>query len=567
MRKIWCLPGWIGPGRRGARGVRRATPEMFRLSCRWVSLHAHVRSAWFALWLSPMNLASLTARAQTLTRMPVEHARLQVQELRRQANVIGVGADFDQALRRLFADRFELVTQKTPTRLDPAHNLAAGGVRGGALQFHALRQAPSADGSAPKVDVGMLTASIPGLSTSTPLPVTLAQQFPPLAAAAMRQARLALAGELQQVSVRMPDGSRGTLLDKLHATAGLNEAQKTRLLDVLAEIHRGYQTAGAALAGTPGGAGYQDVNWKHTRLELDRVLDVARAAKLTPQQTESALFSSAFSDAVKTPGNFIVHNVHGAQAALHVLGRQTPRFSAEQLTDVTKTILEHQIGPPRFMACVGVGGPLRNAGVDSAVIGGITDKIAHPLNAKHQTPDGSQLAFTAVEKAALAKIGVTAWTVPQPGSRHEAVSRAVIDADSLVNYACPDGWAKLAALHGPGAPPFLQEPRLEHALTSQDPRHASARRSYDDALSVISDAAKPVYRQGLLRTEQALQRVEQDLVRWVARQPKKDVPLTKDGKVPYLTGDLDYTNGRQLAFATRLRDEAVRLLRQQEGIG
>jgi hypothetical protein len=49
-------------------------------------------------------------------------------------------------------------------------------------------------------------------------------------------------------------------------------------------------------------------------------------------------------------------------------------------------------------------------------------------------------------------------------------------------------------------------------------------------------------------------------------QPARNVPRTKDGKVPYLDGKLDYGNVQQVAFARRLRDEAVRLLRQQEAL-
>lgn len=47
---------------------------------------------------------------------------------------------------------------------------------------------------------------------------------------------------------------------------------------------------------------------------------------------------------------------------------------------------------------------------------------------------------------------------------------------------------------------------------------------------------------------------------------QRDVPKTKDGKVPYLDGALDYGNPQQVMFARRLRDEAVRLLREQEAL-
>jgi hypothetical protein len=42
------------------------------------------------------------------------------------------------------------------------------------------------------------------------------------------------------------------------------------------------------------------------------------------------------------------------------------------------------------------------------------------------------------------------------------------------------------------------------------------------------------------------------------------VPRTVDGKIPYLDGNLDYSNPQQVAFAVRLREKAVDLLRQAE---
>ncbi len=277
------------------------------------------------------------------------------------------------------------------------------------------------------------------------------------------------------------------------------------------------------------------------------------------------MLASAMSDAVKTPANFIVHNVHGAQAAKRVLERMN--LGADVVEDVVKAVLEHQIGPPRFMAFVGVAMGLKGAGVDSALVGSITAKIADPLNDKNLTADKSQIAFSPDEKAALEKIGVLAWTVPHEGSRHYAAARAVIDADSLVNYACPDGWAKLAALHGPDQPLALREPLLIDGLVSLEPGVASARSSFRDARSVISPDVLPLYDRGLARTEQAVKRVMSQLERWAQGQPPGTTAHTADGKFPYLDGKLDYTDPKQMMFARRLRDEGVRLLRQEELIG
>ncbi|MBM4280079.1 MAG: hypothetical protein FJ137_04785 [Deltaproteobacteria bacterium] len=526
-----------------------------------------------------MNLGELQGRAQALRQRPLTaDTRAALEVLRNDALGAGpaVAAALDRHLQALFVDVYGgrapppvAVTNAGPAR--GAQGLTHGGARGSALQFFALQAAP---GSAPPHTAGALaaqspaqraaqiTARLPTLQTTTPLPVPLATQFPPLSPTEQQAARRAIEAELSSVRTR----GGGDLLGKLQQRPGLSAAQKERVLDVLAAVKAGYARVGAALAGKPGGAAYQDVNWKHTRLELDRVLDVATAMKLSPAETETALLASFVSDAVKTPANFLVHNVHGAQAAVHLLARLSPAPTTDLIEDVVKATLEHQIGPPGFMANVALRNALKGAGVDGALVASITAKVASPLDPAHQTADRTQLSFSRDEAAALAKVGVAAWTVPHEGSRHHRASRAVIDADSLVNYACPDGWAKLAALHGPDQPVFLQEPRLVDGLLSERPEHASALKSYRDALGVVSDDSRALYTGGLQRTKQARERVQKELERWVSGQPPRSVPRTKDGKVPYLDGALDYGNATQVAFARRLRDEAVRLLRQQEAL-
>jgi hypothetical protein len=479
---------------------------------------------------------------------PTAEVRTKLEELRSEAAQSGVGAAFDRHLRVLFADVFGTAPMPAVRKHgDVAAGFGGRAGAGAALQFHQLH---------------MQQKPMVGLNTTTPPPVSKEKQFA-MQPADVRRVRADMEAELSNVRVNV-GGKRISMLDRLRDVPGFSKTQSDRLLDVVAQVKHGYSVVGAAVGDGVGGPAYQEVNWKHTRLEMMRVLDVAAAAGLTPAQTEVALLASAFSDAVKTPGNFLVHNVHGAQAAKYALQRMQPPLNKDMIDDVVRVTLEHQIGPPNFMANVVLRGALTGAKVDSALIASITDKVAHPLDKTNHTPDGTQLSFTAAEHAALAQVGIEAWTVPHAGSRHYAASRAVIDGDSLVNYACPDGWAKLAALHGPGQPPFLQEPLLRDALTSTHPMHASAVKSFHDARSVVSDATKPLYDQGLRRTEMAITRVEQQLTRWVQMQPQ--VPKTKDGKIPYLTGALDYHNAPQVMFAQRLRDEAVRLLRNEEAL-
>lgn len=502
-----------------------------------------------------MNLASLTTQVQILRRQPMTVAtrpqiESQLQRLREDAAKIGAGPQLDATLRTLFADVYggKPMPPVHVTFAGTAHSASFGGSKGSALQFHALQA----------------QRSIPGLKATTEPSVPIDVQFAPLSAADKKAARAALEKELGELRLPSPSGKRETSLDRIKNAPNLSAEQKERLLDVLAEVKHAYAKVGEQLGAEPGGRAYQDVNWKHTRIEVVRVLAVISAGKLNPHEAETALLASVLSDAVKTPENFIVHNVHGAQAAQMVLSRLLPPPSNELVEDVVKATLEHQVGPPKFMAYVALGGALRNAGVEGALVATITAKVADPFNPKLLTGDKTQLAFTAAEKEALAKVGVTAWTVPHEGSRHYKASRAVIDGDSLVNYSCPDGWAKLAALHGPGQPAFLQEPMWKDALLSMDPQHASALKSFHDAQSVVSPSSRAMYDRGLQRTKQAIDRVEEGLKRWVKMQPQKDIPRMKDGRIPYFDGPLSYPDGRQVAFATRLRDEAVRLLREQE---
>jgi hypothetical protein len=502
-------------------------------------------------------VAALEARAVALSLALAGSAgasavdrRSAVDDLQRAASADGLAGPalqgFHQRLQQLFPDVFVDATRYSGPE--------KGAV---AARFGGVGDAVGKQFSTGTSDAGAIVGARLGtLLSSTAPPAPLAVLFPPRGSAKAAAARQAMMTDLAGVPVRGADGASSTLLDKLQRHPGLSPTQHRRILDVVATIKAGYDNAEAAMPKPPG---YQQVNWKHTRLELDRVLDVAIAHGLSPKDTESAILASAFSDSVKAPSNFIAHNVHGAQAALYVLSRSVPALSADQLEDVTRAILEHQVGPPGFMGQVAMRGILKAKGADAAVVDSIASKIARPFDHQH---DGA-VVFSADEHRALATVGVPAWTVPGTG-RHQAIARAVIDADSLVNYACPDGWAKLAALHGPDQPVFLQEPLLRHALTSLAPGHASARKSFDDARAVVSDAARPLYDQGLARTEAAVARVELALQRWVVALPATEVPVGAGGGVPYLSAPLNYSDAVEVDFARRLRDEAVRLLRAEE---
>jgi hypothetical protein len=500
---------------------------------------------------APRNLADLTHRAREIRRHPITHqSRAELETLRSEAAHGGVAAAFDATLTALFRDVYggkPPPTQSITSMGGVPFSAGAGGKKGSpALSFHGMRE-PAAIAKA-------LTSRLPELKTITPTPVPLDAQFKPLSGFEKREAREALTAELSAIPVKGSSGERVTLLEKLQG-AGLDSE---RLLDVLAQVKVGYERVSVGTGNKP--LGYQTTNWKHTRLEVDRALDAARLGGLTPHETEVALLASFLSDSVKAPSNFLVHNVHGAQAAVMVLSRLVPPPSAEMIEDVVKATLEHQIGPPGFMGNVAMRGALNGAHVDKELVDSICAKVSKPF--ENVTEDKTQIAFTDPEKRALEKIGIFAWTVPHEGSRHYKAARAVIDADSLVNYSCPDGWAKLAELHGPGQPPFLQEPRFVDGLLSELPQHASAYKSFVDARAVVSPGSLAMYDGGRARTLEAIDRVMTKLTAWAEAQP--NVPKNADGTIPYLDGPLDYSMPTQVDFARSLREVGAKMLREEE---
>ena len=458
--------------------------------------------------------------------------------------------------------------------------------------------------------------------------------FPPPADLAASVA--ALKADLGQV----PASGGGTVLDKLQRHPLLSPEQKTRVLSALAETRDAFLAKVETPASESGPTDYQIVNWQHTRAEIDFVMTSARVNDLDPQQTEDALLASIFSDSVKTPKNFITHNLDGAKAAAEVL----PRYfdvhrgaDLRRLEGIVRAIEEHQIGPPSFMgniiargmmtgqlsaalagrddgaavmdkvgnpfalaperrqalaaqladpnaAAVDVNGAsvtltapeastLRAALGQAAARDSAANKIANPFeHATHVSPEEHGVAFSEAELEVLSTIGVQRWAVPDPDSPHHAASRAVIDGDSLVNYATPEGFAKIVAIRGPATGPFFTDARIEDSLQS-------ARQSFDDAYTAMTPKAQRVADRQKAKTEATVQAVMKDLRSWLSTQD--NLPLNEDGSVPFLDADLSYppnNDAEQLAslsplqqqqfeLAGRIRNKAVELLKAAHAEG
>ncbi|MBI2378263.1 MAG: hypothetical protein HYV07_29955 [Deltaproteobacteria bacterium] len=398
----------------------------------------------------------------------------------------------------------------------------------------------------------------------------LAGQFPAPEDPARSLAELK--ADLRDVPVRLPNGKVGDVFSKLSADKSLSKAQKDRIFAALAEVRDNYMRLEDAIAPGEKNKGYQVVNWKHTRGEIDQVLEASKLAKLSPRETEDALLASIFSDAVKTPQNFITHNVDGAFAAAEVLSRHfDPKRDLARIEGIVAAVKEHQIGPPAFMSMILTGMLRGKLGKDAtptelALVTSIGKKVANPFDEANLTTDKSKIAFSGAELEKLALVGVKEWNVPHQGSSHYGASRAVIDGDSLINYASPDGWAKIVAIRGPETGPFFEDKTVFDSA-------GSAMQSYNDATSVMSDAAKPLAKQGLARTQTALDRVKTKMEAFFASKGDS-IPKNSDGTIAFWNAPLKYPKPdaplsareqQQLSFAKQIREEVVRLLRAEQG--
>jgi len=387
----------------------------------------------------------------------------------------------------------------------------------------------------------------------------------------MRYSLRALRDDLLEVRVLSLQGEVTDIHAKLLAEPILRPAQKQRILRVLAEVRDHYLRIDASFPADHRDRGYQMVNWKHTRAEIDQVLEAARLASLGPSQTEDALLGSIFSDAVKVPGNFIVHNIDGSAAAAHVLARYFEASVGRNLgriAAIATIIREHQVSPPGFMATIvrtlADKATKDQGGYDAAVMAGLTAKIARPFAAPVVFDEGALIDFTPAERALLAVLGVEEWRVPHPSTPWYKPSRAVIDGDCLINYACPDGWAKIAAIRGPDTQPFFEDPTIFDSLHT-------AKQSYDDALSVMSEPALPLAEAGLTRTRGAIRNVRDRMRVWLAAQPW--LPANPDGTVSFWNAPLKYPSKGPLSkleedqfrFAKQIRAKVVELLREEQG--
>jgi hypothetical protein len=317
----------------------------------------------------------------------------------------------------------------------------------------------------------------------------------------------ALRAEVGASLVRTTRAEARPIADRLAAT-GLADADARVVLDLLVELRLAWTTRSSDVAD----AGYDDLNWRHTCGELAQLLELAQTMRLPASVVVDAALASLLSDAAKLRGNFLTHHIDGALAAFVVLPRVLAADTAagqRRIAGICQAILEHQVGPPRFMAIMvrlAILAALRAGGVVvdeavSALVDGLRDKIADPMNPAHvvRAADGTGvLKVSADEAALLARVQLPAWYVPHPLTPWFQASSTVIDADSLVNYATPDGVGKIVAICGPGTP--FQDATVFHSMFS-------CGASFVDAVSVMSDEAMSSVEQGLKGTRAVIDHV------------------------------------------------------------
>ncbi len=407
--------------------------------------------------------------------------------------------------------------------------------------------------------------------------------------------------EVSNFLVRTTRDDPTPLAEKL-LSSGLSTVHASTVLKLLVELRHAWTSRSHDSAD----AGYDDVNWRHACGELAQVLDIAHDAGLGDDATADAALCSLLSDCAKLRGNFLTHHVDGAVAAFLLLPRVLPADTPKErqrIVGICQAILEHQVGPPRFMAAMckmGIAAVLNKMGASvdenlnlagglstaAAVLDGLHTKIADPMNPAHVERQGEgygALRLTRDERALLKLIDLPDWYVPHPLTPWFVVSSAVIDADSLVNYVTADGVGKIVAICGPGTP--FQDATVFHSIFS-------CGASFVDAVSVMSDVAMGSVQQGLGRTRTVIEKVRegvsrelgrgilafpQDLFDRVVGEENVDLSVLKlrrlrglavvevgatPNRLPYWSIPLDYkTPGPSVEIAKLLRRKVADLLR------
>jgi hypothetical protein len=326
----------------------------------------------------------------------------------------------------------------------------------------------------------------------------------------------ALHEEASNFPVRTTGEAASTLAARLE-TSGLSADRAAIVFALLVELRYAWKHRAADALD----AGYDDLNWRHTCGELAQLVELTAGQRLDPDVVVDAALASLLSDSAKLRGNFLTHHIDGALAAMSVLPRVLPTATPrdrQRIVGICQAILEHQVGPPRFMASMvhlAVSSIAKHLGIDlddiTPVLDGLYAKIADPMNPEHveRHAEGYGILRTTRDERALLKlVDLHDWYVPHPLTPWFAASSLVIDADSLVNYVTADGVGKIVAICGPGTP--FGDPTVFHSIFS-------CGASFVDAVSVMSDSAMNSVKDGLATTRECIEKVRSGLAGELSR--------------------------------------------------
>jgi hypothetical protein len=330
----------------------------------------------------------------------------------------------------------------------------------------------------------------------------------------------AMRKDLSDVPVLGVDGKVTDVYAKFEADKKLSAADKELIWKCLALVREAFlrmENVDPSIGKAPSRGGYQwNMNWKHIRAEIDQVLEAATLLNLNAADTRDAIIASIFSDSIKTTGNFIVHNIHGAQGAAQALSCFLDPRDPDNLATIERimrAVREHQIAPPEFMARVVTiliakkmqgRGEVKTDTVCGAGQNGsierIYSKISDPFNKTHLNVDLTRIAFDEEERRLLSLIEIEAWYVPHPDNPDSKIAHAVIAGDHSINYNHPEGFAKIALIRGPDTEAIFEDPTVLHSLDS-------AVNSFADSFRVIRPEVHSLAISGLRRTKTAVERV------------------------------------------------------------
>lgn len=431
----------------------------------------------------------------------------------------------------------------------------------------------------------------------------ISNEFAPLTKSEQAAALRVLRDDLRKVRAGLDsDGNVISLWDQIANHPTLSNEQKTRILNVMAEVREHYASLIAAKVKD------QDVSWLHTADEIARLLELARrhdsGIPLTPIELENRLLASMFADSAKYPfpnSNLLTHHLDGALAAAEVLARYG--LPAERVDMIVKGILVHQMEPPQFwgkMYFDSITKALNDRLASNEITRAQFDELTFRLSQMSErgrdqiwrikfVADGKnanvirsdnglwEVAFTEPQLELMRTVGIDHWYVAHdprlsgdfasfPLDVQERLMQEfrlqqdLLDVDA-VNYGTIGGDAKMVAITGPDSP--FPVPDIWGSFASAD-------RSYMDTLSLLSQEGQILAGQNLQLRNEMKERLRQDLLEWFEALGDQ-VPRDDSLKIPYFDAPLNYhpsnpLEQQQFEFAKQIREYAVEWLRRNNTV-